>query len=232
MPLDEQPRLLDVPRLPQRTSELREAHLDLGVTADALFAALAEDLAHEIGGAACDPDQSVVGDATWPRPRDRGLEQVPEAVQLVAPLEVGPARPAPVARTACSGSRRPPALPPRGPRCGGTAPRALVAAAPADLPGHGLEVLVHLGVRELATVTALGQPTGCREVEVAEPSLALEPALDVCERGGAVHLLAVMPEPAGDRHLVEAERAQAPELGATGTRCVVVVVRSGSCSSL
>ena len=92
VPLDEQAGLLEVARLSERAAELRQAHLDLGVAADALVAALAEDLAHEVGGATGDVDQSVVGVGTRAHAGDRRLEEVAEAVQLVAPLEVGPAR--------------------------------------------------------------------------------------------------------------------------------------------
>ena len=129
--LDEEARLLEVARLAERPAELRQPDLDLGVAADALDAALAEHLAHEVGRAARDVDEAVVGVGPRAHPGDGRLEQVPEAVQLVPPLEVGPPGPlARAGRTACSGSRRAPAprRPGRPPR--GSAPRARRWARP------------------------------------------------------------------------------------------------------
>ena len=90
--LDEQLRLTRVARLIQRTTELGESDLDLGVAADRLAAALAEDLAHQVGGPPCDVDEPVVGVGAGAVAGHRSLEQVAEAVQLVAPLQVRPAR--------------------------------------------------------------------------------------------------------------------------------------------
>ena len=92
MPLDEELRLPCVPRFVERPAEFGESDLDLGVPADRLDPAVAEDIAHQVGGAARDVDETVVG--SWPRAvaGDGRLEQVPEAVQLVAPFQVRPPR--------------------------------------------------------------------------------------------------------------------------------------------
>src|SRR5690606_23832601 len=90
--IDEALRLLEVARLPRDTRELGETDLDLGVAAHRGDAALTEHLAHEVGGAARDLNEAVIRIRTRARSRDGGLEEMPEAVELVAPLEVGPAR--------------------------------------------------------------------------------------------------------------------------------------------
>lgn len=237
MPIDEDPRLLDVARFAERPAQLGEADLDLGVPADALDAALAEHLAHEVGRTTRDADEAVIVVGSRAVARNGGLEEVPEAVQLMSPFEVGPAR-------ALTGSaearvevavgllRRGDAIDdatePRlqlggasgfaarrdagaggirftiGEPCG----RRARATQPPDLPGDRLEVLVHLGVGELAAAPALGQRASSREIEVAEPALAFEPALDVIERRRAVDGLSATPDAARDGDLIDPERAQ------------------------
>ena len=207
--LDEEPRLLEVARLAGDAGELGEPDLDLGVTADRLDAALAEDVAHQVGGAAGDVEQPVVRIRPRALAGDRGLEEVPEAVELVAPLEVRPARllPGPpehrveVAVGLLRG---------RDPRDDG--PEALVEggiAGAADLPRERLEVLVDLGVRELAPAPARRAACPPRRGR----SCASQPS-DSSRRpmwsSVAVPLTSwrLRPEAAGDPHLVEAEGPQ------------------------
>src|SRR5690606_29801099 len=82
-------RLLGVARLAERAAELREAHLDLRVPADAGTPVRAELAAHEIRRAPRDLHQQVL--ARGAHARDGRLEQVAHAVQLVPALEVRPA---------------------------------------------------------------------------------------------------------------------------------------------
>lgn len=80
-------RGLEVPLLPRGPGELDEPHLDLGMTADPVHPVLAEHDGDVVG----EPARGVkypllAGGAVV---RDGRLEEVPEAVELVPPLEVG-----------------------------------------------------------------------------------------------------------------------------------------------
>jgi hypothetical protein len=164
--LDEQARLLEVSSVPGHAVQLDKGRFDLGVTADGLDALLPEHVAHEIRGARRDGKQTIVSARTGALPSRGGLEQVPEAVQLVAPGEVCPALLLP-------GPAEPGAEVAIGLlRCGHTVDDGtkqgfqVVAAAAPDLPRERLEVLVDLGVRELPPATTRRQAAiGC-EVEV------------------------------------------------------------------
>ena len=90
VPFDEQPGLLQVARLAGGAGEFGQRDFDLGVAADPLDAAGAEDLADVVGGAAREPDEVVL--AVRAQAGDTGLDEVSVAVELVAPFKVGVAR--------------------------------------------------------------------------------------------------------------------------------------------
>jgi hypothetical protein len=207
--LHEEARLLEVARLAGRPGELREPDLDLGVAADAIAPAGPELRAHEIGGAHGDAQQPVVRTRARAFARHRRLEEMAEAVQLVAPLEVGPPRA--LALAAELGVEVPVGLLGcRDTADDGAEPRFEVGVVgAADLPGQRLEVLVHLGVRELASPAPRRQRAGGGAVEVAQPALGFQAALDVRERVAAVDGLPLAPEAAGDADLLLTERAEA-----------------------
>ena len=218
--LDEERGLPPVAVVARDARQLDEGGLDLGVAAEGLVAVLAEHLADEVGGATGHLEQSVVGTRPGACPRDGGLEEVPEAVELVPPLQVGPARRLPgpsegrvqiAVRLLGRGDPRDDRAEPLLERGVGIGP-----ADPSELPGHGLQVLVDLGVRELPAASTLGQPSGRRQVEVAEPALPLEPARDVRESRRAVDSLAIRPEPARDRTSSRPSGRRVPREGATG----------------
>ncbi|MDQ1125822.1 hypothetical protein QE428_000855 [Microbacterium sp. SORGH_AS 505] len=85
-------RLIDVSGLAQCSAELGQAGLDLRVPAHPLDAPLAERAADEVRSTTRDTDEPVVCVGPRAVTGDRRLEEVTEAVQFVAPLEVGPAR--------------------------------------------------------------------------------------------------------------------------------------------
>ena len=144
-PLDEMPRERQVASLAGHPEQLDERHLDLGMAVDAIAAAVARARVDEADGAHRDVEQPVV--AERPMPGDRRLDQVTDAVQLVAPLEVAvrsPARHLHVAVEVAIGS-----LSGRdhGDDLVGRAARPGSASA-AELPADRLEPLVDVGVEE------------------------------------------------------------------------------------
>ena len=70
--------------------QLDQGRLDLRVAADRLDPVRPERVADVVGGPADGPDEVVR--AGCPGPGDPGLDQVPEGVELVAPLQVAVAR--------------------------------------------------------------------------------------------------------------------------------------------
>jgi hypothetical protein len=86
----EQPRLIQILLIAGGASELDEPEFDLRMAADRSDAAVAEGLAHMIGGAPSDLDKLVLD--AGPDPGDRSLEQVTDVVELMPPLEVGVSR--------------------------------------------------------------------------------------------------------------------------------------------
>ena len=211
-PVEEQPRLLGVPRLVQRPAQLGQAHLDLRVAADALHTVGAERRADVVRSPPRRLDQGVR--TAGPHPGDRGLQQVAGAVQLVTHLQVGvPRRLAGVPEAGV----QVPVVVLRGDHPRGEPPerrlRPLVTGT-SGLPGERLEQLVDLGVGELPAGplrpggAARGDP-----VEVGEPAQALHPALAVLERRVGVGPLQPGPEAVGQGHLVQAERTQRPAGG-------------------
>ena len=77
---------LEVPPIAGRAIQLDERHLDLGMPVDAVATRRAELALDRLDGAQRDVEQPVVGEGAVPR--DGGLDQVADAVQLVAPGEV------------------------------------------------------------------------------------------------------------------------------------------------
>ena len=205
---DEQRRLPAVARFAGEAGELGQSGLDLGVAAEGRDAVGPEDVAHEVGGAAGDRQQPVVGARSCPLAGHGGLEQMPEAVQLVPPFQVGPA--GLLAGAAELGVQVPVVLLRGGHAGDDGAERALQVGivGAADLPRGGLEELVDLGVRELAPAAPLRQAARGGQVEVRQPSLGFEPVEDVGEGVGGVHALALTPEPAGDADLAQSEGTQ------------------------
>ncbi len=84
--LDEASRQLEVPSLAGRAEQLDERHLDLRVTIDPRPAGGSELALDRVGRAGRHAEQPVV--AKRALPGDRGLDEVAEGVQLVAPGEV------------------------------------------------------------------------------------------------------------------------------------------------
>ena len=179
-PLDEQPGLLQVAALAGHPVQLDQGRLDLRVAADRLNPVRPERRADVVGGPADGTDEVVRPGR--PGPGDPGLDEVPEGVQLVAPLQVAVARrlagPAEVGVEVAVGF------------LGGDDPGRDALEPGVDLgvlrapvlPGEGLEQLVDLGVGELPTPAGVGQASGHGGVEVAQPALALQPVLDVGQR--------------------------------------------------
>lgn len=174
MPLDEQRGLIDVALLTERATELGQAHLDLGVPADRVAPVDAELLAYEFGREAGDGHESVIGVRPRARPGDGRLEEVSEAVQLVPPLQGRPA----LALTVAAEHRVEVSV---GLLRGGdpvdhaAEPLLEIAVgrgirAP-DLPRERLEVLVDLGVGELAPRRPAGSvPAAARSKLGSQPS--------------------------------------------------------------
>ena len=165
-----------------------------------------------VGGLAGDREQPVVAQRAVPR--DRRLDQVPDAVQLVAELEilVLPAgrddldERVQVAVVALRGLDRLDRLVGH--------PRDVRVRSAAELPGDALQPLVDVRVEERerpvehdpdGLVVAAGARGEAHVHEVAELDQLVE---HVRQRPLAVHAQAVGPEPAGDRHVLAAERVE------------------------
>jgi len=159
-----------------------------------------------VGKAARDRGEFVIHSGA--QASNRGLDEVPEAVELVTPLKVRVARRLSRAAEARvevavgflgrADSRN---------ECVVSLLERRVRAA-TELPRHALEQLVNFRVHELdAHVVAADRASG-RGVEVARPADALDPLLAVREDHGGVELLLVVPEAVDDLDLVWSEWAQ------------------------
>jgi hypothetical protein len=199
-PLDEPPRLLEVALLAGGPVQLDERHLDLRVPAHALVAVVAERVAHVVGCAARDLGEAVL--AARAQPRYGGLDHVPVAVELVAPLEVGVA----VLEPAVAEARVEVAvvLLGAGHLRGDVSDLAieLGIARPADLPRHRLDHLVDVRVGELAPALAV------RVTEVVDPAEPRLPRVAVRNEHLGVELLPRAPETAIEADV--GERSQRP----------------------
>jgi hypothetical protein len=166
------------------------------VAAHALVAVGAERVADVIGGSPGDLDELVL--AVGAQPRDRGLDHVAVAVELVAPLEIRVAmRDAAVAEARVEV----PVLLLRGGHLRGDVLDQVVERTG---PRESLDHLVDVGVRELAS--RLRQ----RVAEVVDPTQPRLPAVTVREQHRTVEFLPGAPEAARDRDVVErAQRARA-----------------------
>ncbi len=85
-PVNEDPRLVNVPPLAGVAAQLHQGRLDFRMPLDFLQAAGPEDLADVVGGTDGDLDEGVI--AAGACPGDTGLDEVAETVQLMAPLEI------------------------------------------------------------------------------------------------------------------------------------------------
>jgi hypothetical protein len=218
--LDEDPGLLHVTVLAGQTSQLDESGLDLGMAADGVATIGPELGTDQICSANGDGQQAAVRGCLDLRrgtpPCHRSLEQMPQAVQLVAPREVRPA-------LTLARSTEPRVQVSIG-FLGGSDPghglreillQGGIGPTP-EFPGHGLEILVDLGIGELAAAPARGQGAGCGEVEVADPALAFEPVLDMPQDVGAIGFLQCAPESTLEGELVDPERGEGGTRGGNG----------------
>jgi hypothetical protein len=204
-PLDEPAGLLEVALLAGDAVELDERHLDLRMPAHALVAAVPERLAHVVGGAPRDLGQPVL--PAGPQPRDRGLDEVAVAVELVPPLEVAVAMLAPAVAEA---RVQVPVLLLRARRLLGDLADHRVepgVAAAAGLPRHRLDELVDVGVREFAAALAV------RVAEVLDPAEPPLPAEAVRNDRFRVQPLALAPEAALELDFVDPQRLQRAAAG-------------------
>ena len=218
--IDVQPRELEVACLAGRTVELDQGHLDLRVAVDPRRPVRPEGRVDRIGGPARDRQEPVI--AQRPVPGDPGLDQVADAVQLVAELEVlvlaarredldervqvpvlALGRRDRVDRLV--GHRRDTRIP-----------------GPAELPGDPLEPLVHVRVEErerpiehdaeglvLATCTR-------GEAQVVQVARLDELAEDMRQRLLAVHAHPFVPQPTRDVHVLTAQGAEARDRAGRG----------------
>ncbi len=182
--------------------QLHQRQLDLRVPAHGV-AAVGTELGVDVVGQPGRHARQVAVDAGAER-SSRSLEQVTEAVELVPPLQVGVARTLP--RVTERGVQI--AVVVLGRRDPGD--QLLVLRVQArlglpEVPRHGLEQLVDLGVDELDP-RMLVRSTGRGGVEVAGPADALDPVQAVLDDRLLVELLVVAPEAAVDRQLVWSER--------------------------
>ncbi len=170
---------LEMPPIAGRSIQLDERHFDLGMPVDAVATRRAELALDRLDGAQRDVEQSVVGEGAVPR--DGGLDQVADAVELVAPgevlvfgargddLDVG----VEVAVRALRRSHRVDRL------VGGRGEGRVVFAA--ELPADRLEPLVRVRIEErvddavLLPERLVAPRRAGRHQEVAEGSRTLEP---------------------------------------------------------
>ena len=142
--LDEEVGLLQVSRIARGPGELGQRGLDLRVSAESGVGRVAELRADVVGDGDGETDQLVL--AVGAQPGDAGLDQVPEAVELMAPLEVRvPGR---LAGAAEGGVQVAVLLLGGGDPLDESVQAGLerVVAGAADLPGHPLEQLVDLSL--------------------------------------------------------------------------------------
>ncbi len=194
--------------------QLDEGGLDLGVAAHAVDAALAraEDRVDVVGEAPGDVEEP--GAAGGAPERDRRLDQVPGAVQLVAPVQLGPA---PVgAHHLVVGLEVAAVLLGLGEQPGDLLdafgqPGRLVGAGGRvpELPGDRFQPLVDVRVEERQVVDVLAGRGARREAEVVEVARLREAFVAVGDADVGVDRTAGGPEAAGDLGV-----ARGPQLGA------------------
>jgi hypothetical protein len=206
-PLDHRRRQRQIARVAGEPGERDERRLDLGVPVEARLSALgAEAPDGEVGEAAGDVEQVVApGPASE---RDRGLDQVPGAVQLVALVEVLPALlgvhsldPGVEVAVLVLGLAEQ--------RDGVVDPPAPAAVAGAvRLPPDGLEHLVDVGVGEPQAAELAG-PRIAEAAKVVEVAARLQPLDAVIDRRGAVQCLPAAEQPVPVQlHVARVERPQ------------------------
>ena len=199
---------LEVAALSGLPVQLDERHLDHGMPVGPRLGPAAELLVHEVGEAAGDRQQPLV--ARRPRECDGGLGEVPEAVELVAHLQVAPAPGgildlAPRVQVAVGHLRGGDELDRLG-----REPLELGRGLASELPGEGLEPLVDVGVAEDHPAAFAGRPP-CGDAEVLERAVPLE-LLGAAQEGHVVvDALAVAEKPAGHADVGGVDR---PELQA------------------
>jgi hypothetical protein len=192
--------------------QLDQRHLDTGVPVDPVAARRPELLVDPVGGPHGDGQEPVVGEGTVPG--DRRLDQVPDAVELVAPGEVA-------VRDAAAdhldvavevavgtlGRRHQADRLVSGRRQAGV-------RGPAELPAHRLQPLVDVGVQEgeggaggVGAGPVAPVPAG-RQAQVVQGPPAPQLVETVGDGALPVDPLALGQEPVQDRDPRGAERAQ------------------------
>ena len=211
--VDVEPGELEVAGLARHPEQLDERHLDLGVAVDAVGAVRPQGRVDGVCRAAGNGQQPVV--AERPVPGDRRLDEMADAVQLVAELQVAVFAPrrqdlderVEVAVVSLRRGDEVDRLVGHG--------RDAVVPRPPELPAHALEPLVDVRVEERERpvehdperAVAPGRGPG-REPEVLEVA-GLDQLLEgVRQRPLAVRTQPLGPEAAGDRHVLPAERAK------------------------
>jgi hypothetical protein len=178
--VEKQAGLVEIAGLAREPAKLDKCHLHLGVPTHRLDATLAKDIADVVRRAAGQLNKLVVGSGRTAT-GNSGLKQVAVAIQLVSPLQVGVAR----LLTGATKLRVEVAvvfLHSSDASHEGTESlvEPAVAGAP-DLPGHGLEQFVDVGVREL-TAGAVGRKAPLDSgVKVADPADLLHPVFAVVD---------------------------------------------------
>ena len=209
--IQEAGRQSGVPRLVQRAAELHERGLHLGMPAHGIASALAEDLAQMVRDPHCGCGEVIR--AGGAQARDRRLEHVARAVQLVPPLEVRVARL--LALMAEARVEVAVALLRRRDHGGELLEAAFhvrITGAP-DLPGHRFHQLVHVGVGELPALAHCGDGPLDHGREVAHPTQLFHPGLGVRNGGECIALEVGRPRTTGDCHRVESEREVPSRVG-------------------
>ena len=195
--------------------QLDERHLDPGMSVDARPAAGSQRGVDVRRHARGDREQPVVTQRAVP---GHGcLDQMPEAVQLVAPQQVG------VGTAAAEHLDERVQVAVVALRSGDEVDRLVRGAAdvvvpgPAELPARRLEPLVDVRVEEgeralehhPERAVAIGREVG-REPEVVQRSGCLELRVSVRDRPRAIDLQPIRPEATGDANVAEAERPERP----------------------
>ena len=211
--VDHPPGEVEVLPVARRPVQLDERHLDLGVAIDGVPSARTELALDRSDGADRDVEEPVVRER--PVPRDRGLDEMADVVQLVAPGQVPVGLAAgddldvavDVAVGSLGGRDETDDLVGRA--------RQLGVRSATELPADRLEPLVDVGVEErvddaeglaeglIRARLAGGQP------QVREVADAVELGVAVADRALAVRPRPVGPQPAVQRHVRRAQRGQA-----------------------
>jgi hypothetical protein len=217
--LDHPGRQLEVAPLAGGPKQLHQCHLDLRVAVDARLPLAAELAVDRLDGAGRDREQPIIPERSVPG--DRGLHEVADAVQLMAPLQVGVR-----AATAEDLDERVDVA--VGPLRAGDQVDRLVGGSgerrlrlPAQLPPHRLEPLVRVRVekRERAieheperfVLTRRVPRRQSEVVEIAGPVELLEPM-----REGPLPVDAEPLTPEAPRHLAGGDGPQGRDRRARG----------------